>query len=152
MIFYLRPLEVNDAHISWKWRNDPEIWKYTGSHPDIEVTEEIELAWAKKVILDRTRINYAICLEDHTYVGNIYAVNIKGNVGELGIFIGDKSAWGHGIGKEALSLFKKILKAQYGISELKVSVDLRNTAALRCYLSNGAMFEQGGHVMMTMTL
>ena len=34
----IRPLEVSDALTSYKWRNDPEIWKYTGSRPDMEIT------------------------------------------------------------------------------------------------------------------
>ncbi len=152
MLFHLRPLEEKDALTSWRWRNDPEIWKYTGSRPDIEITEEIELTWIRKAISDSTRINYAICLEDNTYIGNIYAVNIKDGIGELGIFIGEKSMWGKGVGKDALGLFKKILKTKYGISKLNISVDLCNTSALRCYLSNGAVFNEGGRVHMEMPL
>ncbi len=152
MEIILRPLEKNDAKISWKWRNDPEIWKYTGRAPDQMITEEMERDWAKKAIENPTRINYAICLKDGTYVGNIYAVNIKNNIGELGIFLGDKRVWGKGIAKQALALFKTLLREKHCLTQLNISVDIRNTVALRCYLSCGAVFPEGGHMMMEMKL
>ena len=30
---YLRPLVLDDAKISYKWRNTPEIWKYSRFDP-----------------------------------------------------------------------------------------------------------------------
>jgi len=44
----IRPLQIEDASISWKWRNDPVVWKYTGSKPNIKVTEEIEKRWLEE--------------------------------------------------------------------------------------------------------
>jgi len=37
----IRPLQETDAFISNKWRNNPDIWKYTGNKPDKEITLEI---------------------------------------------------------------------------------------------------------------
>lgn len=39
----LRKLERNDSYISYKWRNDPEVFKYTGTVIDHEITLETEL-------------------------------------------------------------------------------------------------------------
>ena len=42
---YLRPLKVEDSAVSWRWRNDAELWKYTVSRPDHVITEEEERSW-----------------------------------------------------------------------------------------------------------
>jgi RimJ/RimL family protein N-acetyltransferase len=148
---FLRPLKVEDALVSYKWRNNPRIWKYTKNRPDKEITPEIEMNWIKNVINDNTRANFAICLvSDNSYIGNIYAVNIKDNKAELGVFIGEESCHGCGYGVEALSLLKQILNKDYGISELLINVNLKNTPAVRTYLSNGATFNED--VMTTMSL
>jgi hypothetical protein len=42
---YIRPLQESDALISFTWRNNLEIWKYTASKPNKYITSEIELKW-----------------------------------------------------------------------------------------------------------
>ena len=49
LAIYLRSLK-EDALTSYKWRNNPLIWKLTGSKPDIEITKEIELSWIDKIL------------------------------------------------------------------------------------------------------
>lgn len=136
---YLRPLHETDATTSWKWRNNPALWRYTGSRPDREVTEEMERAWAKKVFVDPRRMNFAICrTSDNAYIGNIYLVDIHDLRGELGIFIGDVSAHGHGYGRQALELLKKEAKSK-GLAEIFIDVDKDNVPALVSYLKCGAV-------------
>ena len=135
---YLRPLTVDDAAVSWRWRNDPSIWRYTGSRPDKEVTEEMEREWATKVIADARRINFAICGKaDNRYIGNVYIVNIHGEVGELGIFIGESSARGHGYGVQALRLLKEEAKKR-GVNRILIDVAKDNVSAIIVYLKSGA--------------
>ena len=50
MIVTIRPLEENDALISYKWRNDPEVFKYTGRKYNKVIDLECERAWLRKVI------------------------------------------------------------------------------------------------------
>ena len=136
---FLRPLRVSDAAVSWRWRNDADIWQFTKARPNIVVTEDVEFAWARNVIADKTRINYAICLcPSNRYIGNIYIVNVKGETGELGIFIGDRESHGYGYGRQALLLFKEIVRRDFGIKEIKISVRQDNISALKTYLRCGA--------------
>ena len=140
---YLRPLTVEDSAISWRWRNDPSIWRYTGSRPDREVTEEMEREWAAKVIADSSRMNFAICCKvDNQYIGNVYIVNIHEEVGELGIFIGELSARGRGYGLQALRLLKQEAKSR-GIDKIVIDVAKDNIAAIIVYLKSGARFIKG---------
>ena len=97
----LRKLERNDAYISYKWRNDPEVFKYTGTVYDHEITLETELQWIERVIENDDEHRCAIIV-DNCYVGNIYLTNIiKDFSAEYHIFIGDKSYWGKGVAKKA---------------------------------------------------
>ena len=100
---YLRPLRVEDAQTSVRWRNNPAVWEQTFSRPDREVTLEMEEAWARKVIADPTRANFAICLsENDRYIGNIYLTEITSyGTGSDGIFIGETDLWGRGLGTAA---------------------------------------------------
>ena len=64
MIISIRPLKIEDTSISYKWRNDPEVWKYTGSRPTITITEEIERKWFINSISDQTKLRFAILVDD----------------------------------------------------------------------------------------
>ena len=136
---YLRPLRVEDASTSYKWRNDSGLWTYTGSRPDRIVTEEMEKEWASTVIGDTTRINFAICETcSGRYIGNIYLVHVANQEGELGLFIGDRSAHGHGYGRMALETLKEIARRDFHLKRINIRVREGNLAACKAYLHCGA--------------
>ena len=138
---YLRPLVIEDAAVSWRWRNDADLWRFTGSRPNVDVNEEMERAWAAKVIADSSRLNFAICLRpSNRYIGNVYLIGIKDGVGELGIFIGEKDCHGKGYAQSAISLLKKTAM-DYGIRTIRIGVDKDNLAALVTYLKAGGRIE-----------
>jgi RimJ/RimL family protein N-acetyltransferase len=137
---YLRPLQVEDAKISWRWRNDASLWTYTGSRPNCEITEAMERDWAERVIQDSSRINFAICLSpSNDYIGNIYLVNIHDGVGELGIFIGNKDAHGKGYGTQALKALGELAKTQYNMKKIKIGVNRENKSAMAIYRKCGGI-------------
>ena len=139
---YIRPLSVEDASVSWKWRNDSGLWRFTESRPDVFVTEEMERAWAAKVLSDPTRLNFAICLKpSHRYIGNVYLVNVKDGTGELGIFIGERDCHGKGYGQAAIELLKRTVLSDHGITTIRIGVNRDNTAALIAYLKAGGKIE-----------
>ena len=139
---YIRPLTVEDASTSYKWRNDAEVWRYTGSKPDRIVTEEMEREWARKVISDPARINYAICLRpSNKYIGNIYLVDVKDGCGELGVFIGDRNQWGKGYAQKALQLLKQVVNSEFGVKNISIGVNIDNVSALIAYLKAGARIQ-----------
>lgn len=135
---YLRPLAVEDSAISYKWRNDAELWEYTGSRPKTFITLEMEREWATKVLNDPTRANYAICTVDNRYIGNTYLIHLRDRLGELGIFIGEKDCHGRGLGTLALEELKKKAKQDLGLVAILINVDEKNGSALRMYEKCGA--------------
>ena len=136
---YLRDLTVDDASISYKWRNNSALWTYTRNKPNRLITEEIERAWAAKVIADRSRVNYAICdSASGKYIGNIYLVNIWNQIGELGLFIGDYEFHHKGYGAMALELLKHKAKNEFNLLSIRIEVNKDNVPALKAYYKCGA--------------
>lgn len=136
---YLRPLRMEDAQISWKWRNDPRVWKYTCSRPTCEVTLAMEEAWMRKVLSESNSRRFAICLrEGDKYVGNGYVVNIdwERKCGEFAIFLGDVSVWGRGIGTQANLELQKAAGA-CGLREVTARIHVSNPGSLKTVLKAG---------------
>jgi len=129
---YLRPLQLDDAKISYKWRNNPEIWKNTGSAPDREITEEMEMAWMRKVLADSSTKRFAICLKaNDRYIGNAYLSDIVNGTAEEQIFIGETELWGNGIGTRARAILYDVASAQFGIRRIVTNIRIRNIASLK---------------------
>lgn len=118
---FLRAFESDDYVLINKWRNDPEIHKYTGGHI-LFVSQEREKAWVnEKAMNNRDSIYLAICTNDENkyMIGYISLVDIDhwnrtANVG--GILIGDKKHSNSYAAIEAsLMLFK------YAFEELNIN-------------------------------
>ncbi|MDO7171355.1 GNAT family N-acetyltransferase [Mariniflexile sp. AS56] len=135
---YIRPLEEQDAYVSVKWRNNPEIWKFTGAKPDNLVTIEMELSWIKKVFERTNEKRFAICLSDsNQYIGNVQLTDIEGSEAQFHIFIGEAAFWNKGIGTTATKLI-----LEYGFDVLKLSliylyVKEVHKAAVKAYQNSG---------------
>jgi hypothetical protein len=69
---YIRRLQMGDHLVSYKWRNDPDVWKLTGSRPDRVITEAIEEQWLANVLTQKDTMRFAICIAGpDEYVGNV---------------------------------------------------------------------------------
>jgi len=134
----IRPLKLEDANISYKWRNNPEIWKYTGNRPDKEISLEMEIDWFKKVSLRNTEKRFAICVgEIEEYVGNIQLTEINENSAQFHIFIGNEKYHNLGIGSKASV---QIIKYGFEILKLKeiyLHVKVENLPAIKSYKKCG---------------
>lgn len=115
----IRPLVEEDAYTSVKWRNDPEVFKFTGNTYKHEITIGNELEWIRKVIANTNDYRCAI-LVDEVYVGNIYLTDIQEGKAHYHIFIGNKNYWGKGVAKKGIfayiGLCCKSLKIERNLS------------------------------------
>lgn len=132
----IRPLKEQDAYTSVKWRNDPEVFKFTGNTYNHEITIDNELEWIRKVTANPTDYRCAI-LVDEVYVGNIYLTEIKEGTAHYHIFIGDKSYWGKGVAKRASLLILDYAFKVLNIKEIFLRVRNVNTSAYNLYLRLG---------------
>ncbi len=149
----IRPLEEEDANVSYVWRNDPEIWRYTGSAPNRLITLEDERAWIRNVIEDDTCKRFAITVGNQ-YVGNIYLTGIRHGEAEYHIFIGNKEYMGKGIAKKASKLLINYAREKLNLKSINLEVKIRNTRAVQLYLSLGFKVEKedAGILVMRMGL
>lgn len=129
----LRRLVTDDADKSFQWRNDSEVWAFTGSQPNIEITREIETEWIEKVLNDDSCKRFAI-LADGIYIGNIQFTAIKNSAAEYHIFIGDKSYWGKGIAQLATYQILHYAKEELHLTNVILSVNEQNISAVKTYL------------------
>jgi RimJ/RimL family protein N-acetyltransferase len=138
---YIRRLQIGDHLTSYKWRNNPEIWKLTGSRPDVVVTEEIEEQWLEGVLAQMDSIRFAICITGTgEYIGNVQLTGIADSQAEFHIFIGETKHWGKGIAKQATMLMLEE-GFRYGLNEIYLYVHKDNVSAINVYLKCGFLIE-----------
>jgi diamine N-acetyltransferase len=148
----LRPLQLSDAYTSVKWRNIPNIWKYTTFAPGREIKIQDELAWMDKVLAEKDTKRFAI-LADDAYVGNVYLTNLTATSGEYHIFIGDENYWGKGIARKASNLIIKV-GHELGLKEIVLGVNKENVPAMNLYKSLGfeVTGEENGFIRMALNI
>jgi RimJ/RimL family protein N-acetyltransferase len=128
----IRPLQQSDAYISYKWRNDPEVFKYTGTVYRNEIFLDTELNWINKVIQNKDEYRCAILVDD-VYVGNIYLTGITTISADYHIFIGNKDYWGKGVAKKASELILRYAFDDLKLKIVKLRVNVQNIKALQLY-------------------
>ena len=139
MNVFILPLERKHAEISYKWRNNPDVWKLTGSKPDRYITFQMEDEWIQGAISNPTQKRYAIIV-DEVYVGNVQLTDIKDNSAEFHIFIGDTQYWGRGVATIATKLMIELAFNTYLFSEIYLFVKKQNIAAIRVYEKCGFVY------------
>jgi RimJ/RimL family protein N-acetyltransferase/glycosyltransferase involved in cell wall biosynthesis len=133
----IRPLEVNDAHFSWRWRNNPIVWEFTGNSPYDEISFEVEKEWIESVINDKKSKRFAI-LADDVYVGNIQLTNIhESEFAEYHIFIGNPNYWNKGIAKLATYQIIRYAKKVLNLKNIFLYVNPNHVQAINLYRKCG---------------
>lgn len=133
----IRQLSIEDASISFHWRNDPEIWQYAGNRPNIFITEEIERNWLAEKLTEKNSSRFAIIVNGQ-YIGNIQITDIiERDKGQYHIFIGEKSFWGKGIAKQATVQIIRFAKEKLNLKELYLIVNPSHVAAIKLYEKSG---------------
>lgn len=132
---------MGDHKISYRWRNNPEIWKLTGARPDIVVTEAIEESWLQNVLKQENTMRFAICISStDEYVGNVQLTNIENGEAEFHIFIGETQYWGKGVATKAMKLITEE-GFKSGLHKIYLFVKKENKPAIAVYLKCGFQIE-----------
>jgi len=135
---YLRPLVVEDAKVSYQWRNNPEIWKYSRFVPTCTSTEETETRWLTEALERKDQVRFAICIADsHTYIGNVQLIKMNNIDAEFHLFIGDTNWWGKGIGRQSTNLLLNYAFLEKNLQKVSLEVHKDNLPAILIYSSQG---------------
>lgn len=140
----LRPITFEDTNDIIRWRNKDSVRKkFLDQRP---FTVEGHTKWMNEVIKTGKAVQFIICIKENGIVrgvGTVFLrdINRKDMKAEYGIFIGEESALGKGVGTDCARAI-----TQYGFSQLKLhKIFLRvladNEGAIKSYQKAGFMQE-----------
>ena len=111
--------------------NDIEVQKYI-SHNRKTYELDGELEWIKSKIEGNAIIFSMIEKETNEFIGNIEIMEIKNNIGEMGIAITPKKQDKH-YGQEAIKRFIDYAFSDLSLDGLELNVYNFNPRGIRCY-------------------
>lgn len=140
---YIRPLQLEDALTSYKWRNNAKIWRFTGNKPDRYITPEIETEWLANVLKKENDNRFAICLtENDQYIGNVFFTDITPEQAEIHIFIGEIEHWGKHHAYDAICQIGLYGFEELGLQRIVAKVNKKNLATSSLWSKSGAELVQ----------
>ena len=132
----IRPITYDDTENIIKWRNS----EYVNSRfIDRRLfTKESHEAWLKNYV-ETGRVAQFIILLDGEAVGSVYLRDIDTDTkeAEYGIFIGEESARGKGVGTKSAKLILKYAFEELGLKKIFLRVLKNNPGAVRSYEKAG---------------
>lgn len=139
---FLRPIEMTDTELIVKWRNTESVRQNFIFRETF--TNEMHEQWMNTKVATGEVVQYIICkMKTKTPIGSVYFrdIDTQNKSAEFGIFIGEESQRGDGLGTEATKLFVK-----YGFDVLRLHrIFLRvlkeNYAAITAYEKAGFEIE-----------
>ena len=133
----LRPEAVSDAYLGWL--NDPAINRFLESRFRTQDRAGVEAFVA--AMLD-SESNLFLAITDRAlrrHVGNIKLgpIDRAHGLGEVGIMIGDRAAWGRGIGSAAIARLADIATHELGLRKLSAGCYASNQGSARAFEKAG---------------
>jgi RimJ/RimL family protein N-acetyltransferase len=164
-VIRLRELERTDLPSLNRWRNDPELLDLLGNN-FLFIAGAVDEKWYESYLASREHaVRLAIILADSgQYVGNVNLTGIHpvNRSAEFSILVGDKAAWGRGVGGEATRLMLAHAFGDRNLHRVHLTVLASNARARRLYERAGfrlegmlreAVFKNGTyHDLVTMSM
>lgn len=138
----LRPIADADTDLIVKWRNTPSVVQNFIFRQTF--TPEMHRNWLAAKVATGQVVQYIIIDKaDAKPVGSVYYRDIDNHnrSAEYGIFIGEESARGKGLGTETAKLFTDFGFAELQLHRISLRVLAENTAARRSYEKAGFVQE-----------
>ena len=132
----IRPITYDDTENIVKWRNSESV---NSRFIDRRLfTKESHEAWLKKYV-ETGKVAQFIILLDGEAVGSVYLRDIDPDKkeAEYGIFIGEESARGKGVGTKSAKLILKYAFEELNLEEICLRVFKDNPGAVRSYEKAG---------------
>lgn len=138
----LRAIREEDAPLIVRWRNAPAVRR--NLYTQAELTVEQHLAWYRGKVLTGSCAQFILVdRQGETPVGTVFLKNIDehSRKAEFGIFIGEESARGKGLGSEAARLILGYGFQSLGLNRIYLTVLADNLAGVRSYQKAGFSVE-----------
>lgn len=140
----LRAIRREDLETLRGYVNDPEVMQYSNRYQPI--SEQAQAEWYEGIARARDSVWFAledVRSGDAKLVGTCCLVGIDwvSRLAELRIRIGDKSAWGGGLGTEATQLLVRYAFKDLNLERVWLRVFETNPRAIRMYEKVGFVHE-----------
>ena len=139
---YLRPMTWDDTDLIVRWRNSDAVrLNFIYQEP---FTREGHESWIRNMVETGKVIQMIICeTGDDTPLGSVYIRDIvrQHNKAEYGIFIGEESARGRGIGTAAAALMLEYCFREEKLHRVYLRAFASNARAIRSYEKAGFVRE-----------
>ena len=126
----LRDVIEDDLELIMAWRSNPQTYKYFYVQDSPLRWEEHIAFWESR----KERKDWIILFKQNRKwrkVGSVNACNLSDNYPEVGVFIGEITLWGKGLGKKAVGLILNWLhKNGYNGAKAKVSKENKSAQKL----------------------
>jgi RimJ/RimL family protein N-acetyltransferase len=132
----VRRKRIADVKDEFRWRSDPELATFDASRPVQTPFHHYERNWSFDFrFTDMPQRSFAIEDADGRHIGNVMYYNLDQarREAEIGISIGERDAWGHGYGSDALSALVRVLFAGSEVRRLYLHTLDWNGRAQRCF-------------------
>ncbi|MEO8540090.1 MAG: GNAT family N-acetyltransferase [bacterium] len=139
---------IEDAEAEYRWRTDPENAKFDGRPAYQEPFQRfLDLVGYELSYGRNDREQYAIEDHDGRHLGTVMLYNFSGggDSAEFGITLGEESARGAGIGREAVAVFLRWIWNNRPVREIYLHALEWNERALKCFRSAG--FDETARVL-----
>ena len=142
--FYFRVLRSADLEGRWHaWFNDPEVTKFQskGYYPN---TPEGQRKYYESLLGSRSDVVLAIVdRANDLHIGNVglHGIDEVSRTAVLGIVLGEKSAWGRGIGARSWAAMTRYGFQVLNLHKICATVFEGNNPSLRCALKAGFLKE-----------
>lgn len=138
----LRALTLEDAKVSWTWRNKEEIINLYSGHP-FPVSYELEKAWYEKVIMSNFPTTvFGVELEyngtkELIGITTLTGINMLNRTCDFSILIGEDKHRGKGYSKKATIDTLLFGFNEIGLNKISLKVRVGNEIALGLYKKIG---------------
>ena len=120
------------------WMRDIDVIKYLESGGR-DYSKEMLEKYLENIEINKI-LSWAIILKSNkSHIGNIKIdpIDKKKLIGEYGIMIGDKTAWGNGYAKEASKEVLKFCFQNLLLNKISLGVKIKNRGAIKLYQNLG---------------
>jgi len=138
----LKPMQdpITDAEIGklYRWSRDENVLRWSGSTPTDLTFDEFRARLRNEHASSFDhRQTYLILTRAGELIGRIGCFAMESNEGELGVVIGEPSAWGKGLGREAIQLLVKQIFETTALERIFLYTFPENVRAQKCFAACG---------------